>query len=224
MSHKLVSKRHNTYYSHWFSFTASKKDLPGWRIGLNWLCGVEMDDGDGVAVEIPQVKPFWRLLRPTFNWLSSDIQLTFVWLFTDFWLTFDWLATDFQLTFDWPFTDFQLTFLLNFNLWLPRWPSWVHQRRRRWPQTSYLRRPGRGGWSTSMLFSSWRLPCSSGVSMPRRGDKYHVLSETNNKLKHKQKETFTLLKRRQIKCIVVYHQTKLITQTHEKRLTEKCDL
>ena len=35
---------------------ASKKDLPGWRIGLNWLCGVEMDDGDGVAVETPQVK------------------------------------------------------------------------------------------------------------------------------------------------------------------------
>merc|ERR1719495_3114240 len=33
----------------------SKKDLPGWRIGLNWLCGVEMDDGDGVAVEAPQV-------------------------------------------------------------------------------------------------------------------------------------------------------------------------
>merc|ERR1712133_228550 len=33
----------------------SKKDLPGWRIGLNWLCGVEMDDGDGVDVEIPQV-------------------------------------------------------------------------------------------------------------------------------------------------------------------------
>jgi len=32
----------------------SKKDLPGWRIGLNWLCGVEMDDGDGAAVEIPQ--------------------------------------------------------------------------------------------------------------------------------------------------------------------------
>merc|ERR1719153_994134 len=32
----------------------SKKDLPGWRIGLNWLCGVEMDDGDGVAVEAPQ--------------------------------------------------------------------------------------------------------------------------------------------------------------------------
>merc|ERR1712130_140548 len=32
-----------------------KKDLPGWRIGLNWLCGVEMDDGDGLAVESPQV-------------------------------------------------------------------------------------------------------------------------------------------------------------------------
>ena len=39
-----------------FSLAASKKDLPGWRIGLNWLCGVEMDDGDGVTVEIPQVK------------------------------------------------------------------------------------------------------------------------------------------------------------------------
>ena len=41
-----------------FHFAASKKDLAGWRIGLNWLCGVEMDDGDGVAVEIPQVKKF----------------------------------------------------------------------------------------------------------------------------------------------------------------------
>ena len=39
-----------------FSLAASKKDLPGWRIGLNWLCGVEMDDGDGVTVEVPQVK------------------------------------------------------------------------------------------------------------------------------------------------------------------------
>ena len=38
-----------------FCLTASKKDLPGWRIGLNWLCGVEMDDGDGAEVEIPQV-------------------------------------------------------------------------------------------------------------------------------------------------------------------------
>ena len=35
-----------------FSLAASKKDLPGWRIGLNWLCGVEMDDGDGVTVVV----------------------------------------------------------------------------------------------------------------------------------------------------------------------------
>ena len=50
-------------YSHFCVVAASKKDLPGWRIGLNWLCGVEMDDGDGVAVEAPQVETLPKQLN-----------------------------------------------------------------------------------------------------------------------------------------------------------------
>ena len=50
-------------YSSFCVVAASKKDLPGWRIGLNWLCGVEMDDGDGVAVETPQVETLPKQLN-----------------------------------------------------------------------------------------------------------------------------------------------------------------
>ena len=50
-------------YSYFCVVAASKKDLPGWRIGLNWLCGVEMDDGDGVAVETPQVETLPKQLN-----------------------------------------------------------------------------------------------------------------------------------------------------------------
>ena len=50
-------------YSSFCVVAASKKDLPGWRIGLNWLCGVEMDDGDGVAVETPQVETIPKQLN-----------------------------------------------------------------------------------------------------------------------------------------------------------------
>ena len=50
-------------YSHFCVVAASKKDLPGWRIGLNWLCGVEMEDGDGVAVEAPQVETLPKQLN-----------------------------------------------------------------------------------------------------------------------------------------------------------------
>ena len=41
-----------------------------------------MDDGDGVAVEVPQVKTFWSLFRLTFVWLSTDVRLSTLWIST----------------------------------------------------------------------------------------------------------------------------------------------
>ena len=38
-----------------FLLAAKKSELAGWRVLLNWLCGVEMDDGSGAVLEAPSM-------------------------------------------------------------------------------------------------------------------------------------------------------------------------
>ena len=38
-----------------FLLAAKKSELAGWRVLLNWLCGVEMDDGSGAVLEAPSL-------------------------------------------------------------------------------------------------------------------------------------------------------------------------
>ena len=38
-----------------FLLAAKKSELAGWRVLLNWICGVEMDDGSGAVLEAPSM-------------------------------------------------------------------------------------------------------------------------------------------------------------------------